>query len=141
MENTEKDTLQAEQPQPYTRYVRTSANAPLTEVFEHFEYVSNVSETVPEMTVDLRSMIQRRNNGQIVPVHEGGYSEEDFPEVYKMDEVELMQYRLDLAEQMKEMTDELHYASKELERKQEEAKKVASNPDPSPPTDQKQTEV
>lgn len=125
----QETTLSAEEITPITRFVRTSANAPLTEQFEHLEYVSSISETVPDMTIDLRSMINRRQNGMTVPHMDGGYSEEDYPEVYKMDEVELMQYRLELAERMESMSHELHAATKKLEeQQQQESKNLVTKP-------------
>lgn len=102
-----------------TRIMRTSENFEDTPLpYVDFEQVYGPSETVPEMVVDLRTMINRQENGMPVPMFGSGYAEEEYPDLYKMDEVELMQYRLNLAENMEEMSNELHVATKQLEEKQ-----------------------
>lgn len=76
--------------------------------------------TVPNMVPDIRTLIRRRNLGQSVPVFPASYSPEDYPDFNKMDEVELMQFRQELAEDMENKRFELHQATKELEKKQKE---------------------
>lgn len=108
------------------RYVVTSANFS-QDVATNFEHPFGSSETVPGMTIDLRLMLQRQAAGVPIPTHHGVYSDNDYPDFWKMDEFELSQYRLELAENMKRMSDELHLASKELERKQDEERNKSNN--------------
>lgn len=106
------------------RTVTTSANFS-EELFNNFEYPEGVSETVPDMTVDLRLMLNRQASGMAIPYHEAPYAEEDYPDFFKMDEFELAEYRLDLAHKMKDMENELHISSKKLEELQEQQRKNA----------------
>lgn len=83
------------------------------------------SETVPDMTIPLELMLERTQSGIPVPTRQDGYSDEDYPDIFKMDEFELAMFRESLAEQMTEMQDQLHIASKALEEKEELARKNA----------------
>lgn len=95
-----------------TRKVRTSANyQPAVG-----EINNSPSMTIPDMVPDIRTLIRRKAAGMSVPIFPAHYSPEDYPDFNKMDTVELIQYRTDLAEQMKDLEFELHSASKVLEQ-------------------------
>lgn len=81
----------------------------------NFEHPVGVSETVPDQLIDLRLMLQRSASGIPVPMRQDGYSLEDYPDIFKMDEFELVEFRENLAHNMQVMKDELHVASKQLE--------------------------
>lgn len=85
--------------------------------------IDGVSETIPNMVPDLRTLIRRNHNGQMVPLMSGGYTNEDYPELDRMDKVELAQFRMDLADEMQEMKQKLHASAKELEARQNGEKK------------------
>jgi len=98
-----------------------------------YEYVSPISETVPDMETDLRLMLERSASGIPVPMRNDGFSEDDYPDIWKMDEFELAAFREELADQMTNMKDELHVASKRLEEiQEEERKKSVTNTDEKP---------
>lgn len=82
------------------------------------------SQTVPNMVPDIRTLIRRHQNGQLVPVMAGGYSSEDFPELDRMDRTELAQFRMDLADEMVELKQKLHASAKELEEREKPISKV-----------------
>jgi hypothetical protein len=84
-----------------------------------FEYVSPISDTVPDMVPDLRLMLDRSQSGIPVPMRQDGYSEEDYPDIWKMDEFQVAEYRTNLAEEMQQMQQELHVSAKRLEELEE----------------------
>lgn len=104
-----------------THYIRTSLNYDPSE-FDVFEYVDPVSETVPDQVMDLRELLQRSTSGIPIPTRADGYSEEDYPDIWKMDEFELAEFRENLAHKMQEMQSELHVSSKKLEELEEKAR-------------------
>lgn len=98
------------------RAVRSSANFILKPTDQ--ETPTGISLTVPDMTMDLKTMIARRNNGMIIPMQDGQFYDEDYPEVYKMDQVELIEFRLRNAQRIEELLEEQHEATKLLEQLQ-----------------------
>lgn len=123
-EKTQKVADQIISAQVRVRTVFTSANYS-EDLANNFEYPVGESETVPDMTVDLRLMLNRQASGMMVPYHQAPYSEEDYPDFFKMDEFELAEYRLNLAHKMKDMEAELHASSKKLEEIQDQQRKNA----------------
>lgn len=96
-----------------------------------YEPPTGPSETIPDQVIDLRLMIDRATSGIPQPQRQDGYSEEDYPDIWKMDEFELAEYRESIAHQMVSMRDELHVASKKLEElerlaNEEQSKKVVT---------------
>lgn len=81
------------------------------------ETPTGISATVPNMVPDLRTLIRRNYNGQLVPVMNGQYSNEDFPALDRMDKTELAQFRMDLADEMVELKEKLHASAKEAEER------------------------
>lgn len=73
------------------------------------------SLTIPNMVPDIRTLIRRYRQGQAVPMMNGAYSSEDFPELDRMDKTEIAQFRMDLADQMAADEKHLHALTKELE--------------------------
>lgn len=113
MKNSKLKTKKTMETTVTTRKIRTSANAP-----EHLFYPTGQSMTVPNQVPDLRQMIHRKKTGMAVPVFDGIYSEEDYPEFEKMDVLEVLQYRNNLTEIIQEKERELHVTSKILQDKQ-----------------------
>jgi len=89
-----------------------------------YEYPKGESMTVPEMVPDLRLMLDRAASGLPVPTRNDGYSPEDYPDIFKMDEFELVAFREKLAEDMTKMDEELHVASKKLEEIEDAQRKI-----------------
>lgn len=114
-----------------TRKIRTSANYSPT--LPEIDW--GVSETIPNMVPDLRSMIHRKQAGLSVPIFNGQFSESDYPDFYKMDTIELIQYRESLAKQMEELNKDLFTATKTLEGKQNKDMEL-----PPPPAELKPNE-
>jgi len=110
------------------RYVTSSATFS-QDLLLNFEHPTGASETIPDMTIDLRLMLNRRASGMPIPSFEAPYSEDDYPDFFKMDEFELAEYRLDLAQKMQQMSTEMHNASKALERAQDESRKTSVTPE------------
>lgn len=106
-------------------YIRTSMNFELMfDLVGDVEHPVGVSMTVPGQVIDLETLIKRSAQGLPVMGRQPMYSDrDDLPEFYKMDEIELIEYRLRLAEQMEEYREQLHVASKALEEKQKEERK------------------
>lgn len=89
-----------------------------------FETPTGISMTVPNMVPDLRTLIRRNHNGQLVPIMQGGYSSDDFPELDRMDKTELAQYRIDLADEMVDLKKKLHASAKELQEKDSQKEEI-----------------
>lgn len=106
-------------------HIRTSMNFELMlDLVGDVEHPFGPSMTVPGQVMDLETLIRRSANGLPVMGRQPMYSDrDDLPEFYKMDEIELIEYRLKLAEQMEAYREELHVASKALEEKQKEDRK------------------
>lgn len=116
--------------------LRSTAN--YTHHSQDFETVSSLSETVPQQSLQLSTLLQRNAQGIPIPVHQGAYNETDTPDLDKMSKTDIAQYRIDLALDMLDNEQKYHEATKALEQlKNEEiealkqaeiAKKQAENP-------------
>lgn len=110
----------------FTRpHLRTSLNFSFSaDVIGYAEHPTGVSLTVPGMTMDLETLIKRSMNGLPVMGRTPQYSDdENLPEFYKMSPIELMEFRLSLAESMESDRQALHEASKVLADKQDAERK------------------
>jgi len=113
------------------RTLRSSANFVLLP--SDLEFTTGISKTVPDMTIDLRTMINRRANGMTVPTHSLGYSDDDLPDLDKMDTVEILQYRTENAAQIEKLMADQHLATKKLEalqKQQADERRQQLNKDP-----------
>lgn len=99
--------------------LRTSRNFELSPI--DIEKPTQDSQTVPDMTPDLRTLLQKRQNGQLVPVLDGQYTDVDIPDIELMDAVELLQYRMEVADEMQHLQELHHKYSKELEKRHNDA--------------------
>lgn len=86
------------------------------------ENPTDISQTVPDQTPELRTLLQKRANGQLVPHFDAQYTDADIPDVELMDQVEILDYRLDLAEKMEQLREHQHKVAKELEKRQKDDK-------------------
>lgn len=88
---------------------------------QHNEPGGGTSETVPHQVLDLRTLVARNQQGIDVPMHNnGGYSDEDFPDLHQMDHLEILQMRIDNQEHIEELKRLEHQYAKELEQRLKE---------------------
>jgi len=87
-----------------------------------------VSKTEPDQVKPLELILKHRNQGIPSPVFNGVYLGEDNEplELYKMDAVETLQFRQDLADKIDQLSDDYHVATRKLADMQSKA----SNPEP-----------
>lgn len=81
------------------------------------EAVDPISHTVPDQSPDLRTLLQKGAQGYQVPQLPGQYTEQEIPDLELMDQVEILMYREELAEQMERLKEEHHHYTKELEKR------------------------
>lgn len=86
------------------------------------ETTDPLSETVPDQTPALQDLLQKRANGHLITMLDGQYTDHEIPDLELMDEVEIMQYRIDVAENMEKLSAEHHQLTKELEKRQSDEK-------------------
>lgn len=111
----------------FTRpHLRTSMNYEFQiDVIGYAEHPTGPDKTVPGMTMDLETLIKRSMNGLPVMGRVPQYSDDDsLPEFYKMSPIEIMEFRLELAESMERDRQKLHEASKVLADKQDAERKA-----------------
>jgi len=113
----------AKKPQKELPELRTSRNFDL--LLSDIESPSSDTQTVPDQTPDLRTLLGKRQNGHIVPVLDGRYTDQPIPDLELMDEVEILQYRMDMADTMADLDAEHHRVTKELEKRHNDEKLAA----------------
>lgn len=82
------------------------------------EHVSPASQTAPDETPDLKTLLQKRSNGHLVPVLDGKYTDHEIPDLELMDTLDILMYREELAEQMELTRDKFHQLTKEAEKRE-----------------------
>lgn len=80
-----------------------------------YEYVSPISETIPDMVPDIRLLLERSSQGIPVPTRADGYSEQEYPDLFKMDEFEIAEFRENLAHQMQDLDQQLAVSTRQLD--------------------------
>lgn len=89
-----------------------------------FDEVVTVPQDVQPLDVIIRHMMQG-----IAPMSTGGVYGDDNPDIFKMDAVELQEYRQEVADDIENMKQQFETASRQLKKKQDEertAKRVSS---------------
>lgn len=85
---------------------------------ENFEHVSSDSETVPDQTPDLKTMITK---GVATHVRDDGYSDDDYPDIEFMDKTEIEIARLENLQTIEDLKQRQHAYNRFLEQKKQQA--------------------
>lgn len=95
-----------------------------------FDTVVTVPQDVQPLDVIIKHMMQG-----IAPMSTGGIYGDDNPDIFKMDSVELQEYRQEVSDDIDAMKQQFETASRQLKKKQEEeraAKRESSKANASP---------
>lgn len=97
------------------------------------EFNSGISDTIPEMTLDLRTLVEMYTRGQAIPVKQPQFIDDPLiPDDFEMmDEVERQQLANDIGQAARHAMDTVRQRDAEAKRKKEE--KPAAPPTDEPP--------
>lgn len=87
-----KKNVKATQPLseiPFKRFNRSTRNYHPGESPGDYEEPTGVSITVPDQTLSLRTLLDRHTRGLPVPMNQGTYSDQDLPDLNRLDFTEI----------------------------------------------------
>lgn len=107
---------------------RDSSNYTKYELEKDLEPAVGISMTVPDQTIPLKELIERHTRGLPVPTFVPLFSDEELPNIQKMDLAEIEEYKRQLAEDIE------YYQSQLQQSDYEEVKAENIAPESNEPT-------
>lgn len=116
------------------KFIRTSMNFVFADDSGDYETPVGVSRTVPDMSMSLRELLEKHTRGFPVPQFQGVYSDEELPDLDRLDLTEIQEIREGVALGIEDLKLDIEKQKKkffELTKKLSEKDKTI--PDPNQP--------
>lgn len=121
-----KTKAAAAAPRP-TAFLRTPYNYNLGDDIKDMEIPDPVSLTVPDMSMPLKTLIERYTRGLPIPTLQPIYSDEDYPDVEKMDFAELHELKHHNKILIQDLIEETRQIERDIELKKKNPPGVPAN--------------